>query len=138
MKEQPNKNQAHKLAAIMFTDISGYTALMGNNEVLAMEFLRLNRSIQKPLIEEFGGIWLKEMGDGVLARFDSALNAVNCAIEIQRACKEDPELKLRIGIHQGEILLEEGDVFGDGVNIASRLEPLTHWHSPRRHNHREQ
>jgi adenylate cyclase len=113
-----------QLAAIMFTDLVGYTTLMGQDETAAYQLLKRNRKIQKPLIEQYGGKWLKEMGDGVLASFQTVSNAVYCAIEIHRKCKEGTDLKLRIGIHLGEVILEDGDVFGDGVNIASRLEPL--------------
>ena len=113
-----------QLAAIMFTDIVGYTALMGESEDKAYQLLKKNRRLQKPMIEKHRGIWLKEMGDGVLASFPTVSAAVYCAIEIQRACKDETDLKLRIGIHQGEVIVEDGDVFGDGVNIASRLEPL--------------
>jgi len=116
--------QTHQLAAIMFTDIVGYTALMGEDEASAFQLLQKNRQVQKPLIEKHVGKWLKEMGDGVLASFQTVSDAVYCAIEIQLACKKDPDLKLRIGIHLGEVIVEDGDVFGDGVNIASRLEPL--------------
>jgi class 3 adenylate cyclase/TolB-like protein len=113
-----------KLAAIMFTDIVGYTAIMGDNETIAYQLLKKNRRIQKPIIEKHNGKWLKEMGDGVLTSFQTISDAVLCAIEIQRACLKETDLKLRIGIHQGEVIVEDGDVFGDGVNIASRLEPL--------------
>ena len=117
----PEKRQ---LAAIMFTDIVGYTALMGKDENAAYQLLKRNRGVQKPLIEKHGGKWLKEMGDGVLASFQTISDAVYCAIEIQQICREDGHLKLRIGIHQGEVIVDEGDVFGEGVNIASRIEPL--------------
>jgi len=113
------------LAAIMFTDIVGYTSLMGENEEKALEILRKNRSIQKPIIQLYGGVGLKEMGDGNLSRFDSALNAVLCAIEIQKDIQKNATYKLRIGIHLGDISLEDKDIFGDGVNIASRLESIS-------------
>jgi hypothetical protein len=108
----------------MFTDIVGYTALMGNNEQKAFELLRKNREIQKPIIEEFGGQWIKELGDGVMASFSAASNAVYAAIKIQEACFNSKAFELRIGIHQGEVVFENGDVFGDAVNIASRLQAL--------------
>lgn len=117
-------NVTSKLAAIMFTDIAGYTFIMGSNETKAMELLHQNRSLQKPLIEQYGGIWHKEMGDGVLASFDSAYQAVKCAIDIQELATGDLQNKIRIGIHLGEVIIEGGDVLGDGVNIASRIEPL--------------
>src|ERR1700741_2299044 len=105
--------QTRQLAAIMFTDIVGYTALMGKNEQRAFELLRINREIQKPIIEEFGGQWIKELGDGVMASFPLVTNAVYAAIKIQRACHISNDFLLRIGIHQGEVVFENGDVFGD-------------------------
>ena len=115
---------SRQLAAIMFTDIVGYTALMGNNEEKAFELLRKNREIQKPVIEEFGGRWIKELGDGVMASFPSVSNAVYAAIKIQKACYNSKAFELRIGIHQGEVVFENDDIFGDAVNIASRLQVL--------------
>ena len=117
-------SQSRQLAAIMFTDIVGYTALMGEDEQKAFELLKRNRSIQRPIIKKFNGRWLKEMGDGVLASFPTVSDAVYCAGTIQKACENEPDLNLRIGIHLGEVVFEGDDVFGDGVNIASRLEPL--------------
>jgi class 3 adenylate cyclase len=114
-----------QLAAIMFTDIVGYTALMGQDEQKGLELVRRNRKIQQRLIKAFGGIWLKEMGDGILSSFQSAGQAVYCAAAIQKETKKIPELELRIGIHLGEIIFERGDVFGDGVNIAARLERMS-------------
>ncbi|HQW93778.1 MAG TPA: adenylate/guanylate cyclase domain-containing protein, partial [Ferruginibacter sp.] len=113
---------SRQLAAIMFTDIVGYTALMGNNEQKAFELLRKNREIQKPIIEEFGGRWIKELGDGVMASFPAVSNAVYAAIKIQEACHQDGAFELRIDIHQGEVVFENDDIFGDPVNIASRLQ----------------
>jgi adenylate cyclase len=115
---------SRQLAAIMFTDIVGYTALMGEDEQRAFDLLRKNRQLQRPLIEKFNGKWIKELGDGVLASFSTVTDAVLCAIEIQHACGGINGLKLRIGIHQGEVVFEDDDVFGDGVNIASRLQAL--------------
>lgn len=117
-------SQSHLLAAVMFTDIVGYTALMGNNEQKAFELLRKNREIQKPIIEEFGGRWIKELGDGVMASFPSVSNAVYAAIKIQEACYISKAFELRIGIHQGEVVFENDDIFGDAVNIAARLQAL--------------
>ncbi len=114
----------HKLAAIMFTDIVGYTILMGENESKALKLLEKNRTLLKSMIEQFRGEWLKEMGDGTLSCFASAVDAVNCALGIQQTLKEDPELTLRIGIHIEDVVFESGDAFGDGVNVASRIEPL--------------
>jgi adenylate cyclase len=117
-------SSSRQLAAIMFTDIVGYTALMGEDEQKAFELLHRNRHLQKPIIERFGGTWIKEIGDGVLASFHTVTDAVMCATEIQKACNDIDDLKLRIGIHLGEVVFEDNDVFGDGVNIASRLQAL--------------
>jgi len=113
-----------KLAAVMFTDIVGYTALMSHDEQKSLSVLQKNRDIQKPLVEKFNGKFLKEMGDGTLLCFQSALDAVQCAQEIQQSVSDDPVLNLRIGIHLGDIVFKEGDIYGDGVNVASRIEQL--------------
>lgn len=114
-----------RLAAIMFTDIVGYTALMGENEQKALRLLEKNRKLHQSLIDQYHGRILKEMGDGVLAVFNSASDAVHCAQKILKISKEDTELKLHIGIHLGEVFFTEDDVFGDVVNIASRIESAT-------------
>ena len=114
-------SQSRQLAAIMFTDIVGYTKLMGNDQAKAIESLRKNRELQKPIILHFNGNWIKELGDGVMASFNTVSDAVNAAIKIQEACNELNEFQLRIGIHQGEMVFENEDVFGDGVNVASRI-----------------
>lgn len=117
-------HQTRQLAAIMFTDIVGYTALMGNDEQKAINLLRQNREIQKPIIEEYSGRWIKELGDGVMASFLSVSHAVYAALKIQEACASSNAFQLRIGIHLGEVIFENDDVFGDAVNIASRLQTL--------------
>ena len=117
-------SSSRQLAAIMFTDIVGYTSLMGIDEDRAFDILNKNRQIQKPLIKQFNGNWVKELGDGVLASFTNVSDAVTCAIRIQQNCLDVPDLKLRIGIHLGEVVFENNDVFGDGVNIASRIQAL--------------
>ena len=116
--------QSRQLAAIMFTDIVGYTALMGNDEQKAFELLNKNRLLQKPIIEQFNGRWIKELGDGVMASFNTVSDAVNAAIKIQQNCNATKDFQLRIGIHLGEVIFENDDVFGDGVNIASRIQAL--------------
>ncbi|MAO89364.1 MAG: guanylate cyclase, partial [Dehalococcoidia bacterium] len=113
-----------KLAAIVFTDIVGFTELMGKDEKAAMALLEKQKRLLRPIIENFQGEWLKKIGDGTLSSFPSAVQAVTCALEIQRILDHDPELTVRIGIHIGDVIKKDGDVFGDGVNIASRLEPL--------------
>ena len=116
--------QTRQLAAIMFTDIVGYTALMGRDEQKAFDLLKKNRELQKPIIEKFNGRWIKELGDGVMASFNAVSDAVAAAIEIQEACNRAKDFQLRIGIHLGEVVFENEDVFGDGVNIASRIQAI--------------
>ncbi len=113
-----------KLAAIVFTDIVGFTELSSKNEPLALELLDNQRTYFKPIVQSHNGQWLKEMGDGLLLTFNGTLDAVKCCIEIQKIAKSIDHLDLRIGIHQGEVLYKDGDVFGDDVNIASRVEPF--------------
>ncbi|RDV12970.1 adenylate/guanylate cyclase domain-containing protein [Pontibacter diazotrophicus] len=95
---------SRQLAAIMFTDIAGYTALMGADEQKAFELLRANRLLQQAHIQEYGGRWIKELGDGVLASFSNAADAVLCAIAIQRSSADVADLYLRIGIHSGDVI----------------------------------
>ena len=114
-----------KLAAIVFTDIVGFTKLSAKNEPAALQILNKQRDILKPIVEEHNGDWLKEIGDGLLLTFNTTIEAVHCSIAIQEAVKSIPELKLRIGIHQGEVAFQGDDVVGDDVNIASRIEPFS-------------
>jgi TolB-like protein/class 3 adenylate cyclase len=115
-------SKSRQLAAIMFTDIVGYTALMGNDEQRAFDLLNKNRQLQRPIIEEFNGRWIKEMGDGVMASFHTVSDAVKAAVKIQEACNSTKDFQLRIGIHQGEVLFERDDIFGDVVNLAARIQ----------------
>ncbi len=117
-------SQSRQLVAIMFTDIVGYTTLMGNDEKNAFELLNKSRLIQKPIIEQFNGRWIKELGDGVLASFNTVADAVHAAIKIQESCNAAKYFQLRIGIHLGDVVFENDDVFGDGVNIASRIQAI--------------
>ena len=112
-------------AAIMFTDIVGYTALMGRDEDAAFDMLARNHTLHEALIEKHNGILIKEVGDGTLASFPLASNAVRCAMDIQKEAK-DQSIPLKIGIHEGEMVFAGGDVLGDGVNIASRLQEYAH------------
>jgi TolB-like protein len=109
----------------MFTDIVGYTALMGSDEKKAFQVLRKNRQIQQSQIVKHNGEWLKEMGDGILAQFESSSDSVQCAILIQKKARNELGAQLRIGIHLGDVTFESNDVFGDGVNIASRIQSIT-------------
>ena len=110
-----------KLAAIMFTDIAGYTALSAKDETKALELLDTQKQILTPIIEEFNGTLHKEMGDGLLFTFPTVTEAVKCGIKIQEDTKANADLNLRIGIHEGEITLKDGDALGDDVNVASRI-----------------
>ena len=114
-----------KLAAIVFTDIEGFTELSASNEPAALELLNTQRDTLKPIVEKHGGEWLKEIGDGLLLCFNTSLEAVKCSIDIQKAAKRIKNLDLRIGIHQGEVVIQEDDVVGDDVNITSRIESFS-------------
>ena len=107
-----------KLAAIMFTDIADFTALSAKDETTALELLDKQKLILNPIIEEFKGTLHKEIGDGRLFTFPTVTDAVNCSIKIQESTKDIENLNLRIGIHEGEITLKDGDVLGDDVNVA--------------------
>ena len=113
-----------KLAAIVFTDIVGFTKLSSKNEPAALALLEKQRELLQPIVKKNNGEWLKEIGDGLLLTFGTNRDAVDCAIEIQHATKGAQDLDLRIGIHQGEVVFQGSDVVGDDVNIASRIEPF--------------
>ena len=114
-----------KLAAIVFTDIVGFTKLTADDQSKAAALLNTQRDLLKPLVESRNGTWIKEIGDGLLLIFDTVTDAVECCIEIQQILKPITHLNLRIGIHQGEILITDNDVIGDDVNITARIEPFS-------------
>ena len=105
----------------MFTDIVGYTKLMGADEDRAFRVLKINREIHQQQLAKFNGTLIKEMGDGMLISFPSAMNAVKCAMAIQEEARME-NIPLKIGIHEADVVFEGGDVLGDGVNIASRIQ----------------
>lgn len=117
-------DEHRQLAAIMFTDIVGFTALMAESESEALSLLKKFRKTLKRAIKRSDGEWLETAGDGVLASFGSAIDAVNCALLVRRHLAEENGLSVRIGIHVGDVIYAQGHVFGDGVNVASRIEEL--------------
>ena len=121
-----------RLAAILAADVAGYSRLIGADEEGTLARLKTHRSaLIDPKIAQHKGRIVKTTGDGVLAEFASTVDALRCAGEVQAAMAErnaavpaDLRIEFRVGIHQGDIVVEDGDIFGDGVNIAARLEGL--------------
>jgi len=122
-----------RLAAILAADAVGYSRMMREDERAALDLLQKHRSeVIDPGIAKHRGRTVKLMGDGLLAEFPSVVEAVNCAAEIQRAMaarnggssQGRREMAFRIGVHLGDVIVEDGDLFGDGVNIAARLEGI--------------
>ncbi len=117
-------SRTHQLAAIMFTDIEGYTALMQRDEVKAIEFRNRHREVFNAVTKKYHGKILQYYGDGTLSTFTSAIDAVRCGIEMQLAFRSAPQIPVRIGIHTGDIIVSKEDIIGDGVNVAARIESL--------------
>ncbi len=126
-----NAKVERRLAAILAADIAGYSTLMGADEEATVRDLKAHQGVILPMIKENGGRVIDTAGDGVLAEFASVLNAVKCAVAIQKTMADrnaaiDPErrLQFRIGINQGDVVFDEARVYGDGINIAARLEGI--------------
>ncbi|MCB0633033.1 MAG: hypothetical protein KDD15_25015 [Lewinella sp.] len=118
------KPKERRLAAVMFTDIVGYSSMMQKNEEIANRLRVRHREVFQRLHERFGGKILQYFGDGTLSVFSSTTAAVECAVALQQALKKDPPVPIRIGIHTGDITFSEEETYGDGVNVASRIESL--------------
>jgi len=125
-------SQTRRLAAILAADVVGYSRLMGADEEGTLErFKALRRELVDPKIAEHKGRLVKTTGDGLLVEFASVVDAVRCAAELQRVTidreagmPQDRRIRFRIGINLGDVIIEDGDIFGDGVNVAARLEAL--------------
>src|SRR5438034_3080614 len=128
----PDERTSRRLAAILAGDIVGYSRLMGVDEEGTLRQLKLHRKqLADPKIAEHRGRIVKTTGDGVLVEFASVVDAVRCAVELQRemALRNDGvpyerRIEFRIGINLGDIIIDEHDIYGDGVNVAARLEAL--------------
>jgi adenylate cyclase len=126
-----SNDQSRKLAAILAADIAGYGALMGADEEATVRDLKGHQSVILPMILGFGGRVIDTAGDGILAEFSSVLNAVKCAVALQRktaernaAAEPSRQMQFRIGVNQGDVVFDEARVYGDGVNVAARLENI--------------
>lgn len=121
-----------KLAAIMFTDVRDFSKKMSENEIAAMELLKVHDGLVRDVVLKFGGAIIKSLGDSFMVDFSSAVNAVRCAIEAQeqfwnynQGKSEFDKIQIRVGIHLGDVITVGNDIYGDGVNIAARIESIT-------------
>jgi adenylate cyclase len=128
----PFTSKRRKLSAIMFTDMVGYSALTQKNESLALELLEIQKQVVRSIFPKYDGKEIETIGDAFFIEFNSTLEAVNCAIEIQKSMYErnagvddSEKIILRLGLHVGDVVHIGSQVHGDGVNIAARLEPLS-------------
>ena len=117
-------SSTRQLAAILFTDIVSYSAIMQKDEQGAIRLVKHHRVVLKKTVAEHAGDVIDYYGDGSLCIFTSSTQAVQCAVNIQKQLREEPVVPLRIGLHIGEVMFEEGKIMGDGVNIASRIQSL--------------
>jgi adenylate cyclase len=118
------KDSTRRLSAIMFTDIVGYTALMQQDEAKAAQIRQRHRQIFDQYHQQYNGDILQYFGDGTLSVFQSGVEAVECALAIQLALQEGEPVPLRIGLHLGDIVFDGTEIYGDGVNVASRIESM--------------
>jgi len=119
-----SSSQQRRLAAILFTDIVGYTAMMQQNELEALSAIKRYTTVLKQIVSDHDGEVLNDYGDGSLCIFSSVAKGVECALKMQCELQEEPAIPLRIGLHIGEIFFEDGKILGDGVNVASRIQSI--------------
>jgi adenylate cyclase len=131
MKEVERPQERRGLGAIMFTDVVGYTAITEKDENTALRLLEEHRSLLKGIFPKYEGVIVKTIGDAFLVEFASAVEAINCALETQREMRkfnegrgQNEKVTIRIAIHVGDIVHMAGDILGDAVNVASRVEPF--------------
>jgi adenylate cyclase len=129
MKEDPSVRR--RLAAILAADIAGYSRLMGRDEAATVHDLPAHQAAVLPLIDRHGGRIIDTAGDGILAEFPSVIGATQCAVDIQtvmaarnEGVPEDRRMLFRIGINLGDVIHDETRIYGDGINVAARLEAL--------------
>src|SRR5216683_4180929 len=129
--DNPSPSIKRRLAAILAADIAGYSRLMGADEAATVRDLKAHQAIVLPLVGRYGGRIIDTAGDGILAEFPSVINATECAVEIQTimatrndAVPESRRMRFRIGINLGDVIHDETRIYGDGINIAARLEAL--------------
>ena len=127
----PQEHSERRLAAIMFTDMVNYSELMQKDEAGTLQLLEDQQEIVNKILKDHGGRQIKTIGDAFFAQFDSILIALNCGVNIQETLVEfnstrqfSQRINLRIGIHLGDVEVKDNDAYGDGVNIASRIEPF--------------
>src|ERR1700730_17255176 len=125
------ESQSRRLAAILAADIAGYSALMGSDEARTVSDLKGHQGVVLPMVGDFGGRVIDTAGDGILAEFPSVVNAVKCAVAIQSKMAErnaaiEPErrMQFRVGINIGDVVYDEARIYGDGINVAARLEGI--------------
>ena len=125
-------SQTRRLAAILAADVAGYSRLIGADETGTLQAFKLMRAqLFEPMVARHNGRLVKTTGDGFLVEFRSVVDALRCAVEVQAsmpkgnvAISSDRRIEFRMGINVGDIVVEDGDIFGDGVNVAARLEGL--------------
>ncbi|GAB3224683.1 hypothetical protein J0A67_09275 [Algoriphagus aestuariicola] len=113
-----------KQSTVFFSDIVGYTRLMGKDENAAFELMKENLELHQEILALYKGKLIKELGDGILAIFESSIDALNASLEIQKRCIQTNRYQLRIGLQSGEVIFDHGDIFGDAVNVASRIQSV--------------